>query len=329
MRKAFYLLLLLVATVHAAGASAEAQSRNSVTGFVFDESRRPVSQIYIELLNDLYTTVSRARTSGSGMYSFTNLPSGNYHIKALSAGTDFEEQTRSVSLIPISAVEGRGVAFEQVDFYLKVKKVRNGALSSPAVVFAQDIPPEAKTLFENGVSSLENKKDEGLEQIKRAIEVFPDYYLALDRLGNEYLTLGHYEAAYVLFSKALLVNPRSFPSLFGIGVTQFRLGQTARAAERLAEAAKLDRTSINVHLWLGITSHAKGDLKAALASLLEANKLSRGSAPEVYWQLARVYKDQNNFPEAANALETFLRLRPDAKNADEIRGIIQSLRQKR
>lgn len=329
MRKTLYLLLLFVALTHLSFSDVAAQSRNSVTGFVFDEARRPVSQIYVELLNDFYTTVSRARTSGSGMYTFTNLPAGNYYVKTLNAGTDFEEQTKSVSLVPISAVEGRGAASEQVDFYLKIKKVRNGTLSTPGVVFAQEIPAEAKTLFENGVNELPTKKDEGLEKIKRAIEVFPDYYLALDRLGNEYLTLGHYEAAFILFSKALLVNPKSFSCMLGIGVAEFRLGQTARAADRFAEAAKLDRTSINVQLWLGITSHAKGDLKAALASLLEANKLSGGNTPEVHWQLARVYKDQNNFPEAAKSLETFLRLRPDAKNAEEIRGIIQSLRQKK
>jgi tetratricopeptide (TPR) repeat protein len=249
-------------------------------------------------------------------------------VKVLNVGTDFEEQSRSVSLIPISVLAGRGTASEQVDFYLRAKK-RNDAFAAPTVVFAQEVPPEAKSLYEAGLSDLSNKNDgAGLDKIKRSIEAFPDYFTALDRLGNEYIARGHYEAAYVLFTKALTVNSRSFSSTFGLGLAEFRLGQTDQALKRFKEAVKMDKGSTNAHLWLGIALHTKGEFSQSLTALLEANKLSGETVAEVHWQLARVYKDQKKFADAARELELFLKYRPDAENRAKIIEMIASLRQK-
>ncbi|MGE3466937.1 MAG: carboxypeptidase regulatory-like domain-containing protein [Pyrinomonadaceae bacterium] len=328
MRKALH-LLVLAGIFALSAADGYGQNRNSVTGFVFDESRRPVSQIYVELLNEFYSTVSRARTGGSGMYSFRNLESGLYYVKVLYAGTNFEVQIKSVSLVPISVIQGRGAAAEQVDFYLRSRKQPDrGEPGPPAVIFVQDVPAEAKTLFEEGVRELDTSKDEAFAKIKRAIEIFPEYFAALDRLGLAYLELGHYEAAYVLLAKAVSVNSRSLPTTIGLGVAEFRLGAVKPSLERFRQAVKLDSTSINAQLWLGISLHSTSDLAGALTALMEAAKLSDGKVAEVHWQLARVYKDQKNFSKAADELETFLRLRPDAQNAAEIKKIITSLRTK-
>lgn len=308
--------------------STSAQDRNGVTGFVFDESRQPVSQIYIELQNDFYSTVARTRTGGSGIYRFAGLPPGNYVVKVLNVGTDFEEQSRSVSLIPISVVAGRGAVTEQVDFYLKAKN-RNEVLGAPGVVFAQDVPAGAKSLYEAGLADLAGKNEvAGLDKIKRSIEAFPDYYVALDKLANEYISRGFFEAAYVLFKKAVTVNSRGFSSLFGLGLAEFKLGNAEQSIKTFKQAIKLSRGSVNAHLWLGIAQHAKGELDESLKSLLEANKLSGGEVAEVHWQLARAYKDLKRFVDAAKELELFLKHRPDAENRDTILKMIESLRQK-
>ena len=91
---------------------------------------------------------------------------------------------------------------------------------------------------------------------------------------------------------------------------------------------KLQKDNPNAHYWLGITYHATGKLGEALSALQKAAKLSDGKSPEVQWQLARVYKDQNKFKESADALELYLKLKPDAENADEIRRVIKTLRGK-
>jgi len=307
-----------------------AQNRNSISGFVFGESRTPVSTVYVELTNEFNSTISRIQTRGSGMFSFTGLPSGLYNVKVLTGGTDYEEQTRSVSLVPISVIQDRGSISEQVDFYLRLKKKRNvGPLAAPGVLFVQEIPDSAKKLYESGIVDLADKKEiEGFNKLKRSLEISPDYFMALDRLGTEYIVRGYYLPAFVLLTKAVEVNPRSFSSTFGLGLAEFRLNQPDKAVKSFKNAVQLSSDSINAHLWLGVALHSKNNLPEALASMLHANKLSKGNSAEVHWQLARVYKDQKLFRQAADELEIYLKFRPNAENVEEIKQIVSSLRQK-
>jgi cytochrome c-type biogenesis protein CcmH/NrfG len=307
------------------------QSRNSISGFVFNESRRPIDQIYVELQSDTYNTLARTKTNGSGFYSFKGIPNGNFKVKILPYGSDYEEQTRDVALVSVSPVAGRGAISEQVDFYLRVKKNAgaNGPLAAPGVVFAQNVPEAARKLYEEGIAFLRDKKEkEGYEKLKSAIETFPDYFLALDRLGTEYVMRGSYRPAFVLLTKAIEINPRSFSSTFGLALANYRLGETDSAFKGFRRAAELYNESANAHLWLGITLQQRGKFTEAEAALIKADKLSKGESAEVQWQLARLYSEQKRYGEAADKLELFLKKTTDAAEAEKIKQTIVQLRQK-
>lgn len=306
------------------------QTRNSITGFIFTESRVPLSDVYVELLDDFYVTIIRTRTNGSGIYSFRNLPNGRYNIKVLAYTGDYEEQTRSVSLVGVSPIPGNGSVNEQIDFYLKVKKNLNeGPLAAPGVIFIQAVPDNAKKLYEGGVENLRNKQEnEGFDNLKKALELFPDYYLALDRLGTEYVIRGYYTPAFVLLTKSLEVNPRSFSSSFGLGLALYRLGQFDKATENLKRATEIYNKSAKAYLWLGISLHQNKKLSDAETAMVQANKLSKGESAEVHWQLARIYKDQKRFRESADELELFLKYNSEAKDTEKIKQMVITLRQK-
>lgn len=305
-----------------------AQDRSSITGFIFGEDRAPVARLNVELQTEMYSTIARTQTNGSGMYSFRGLSAGSYTVKVLTFGTNFEEQSKSVPLVPISIVAGRGSVSEQVDFYLSVRK-KPGLHGPGGAVFVQEIPREAQTLYEAGVEDLEAKKEnDGLGKIKRSLEIFPEYYLALNRLATEYLAKGHFEAAFVLYTKAIVVNSRSISSGLGLGLTELRLGRPDKAIASFDSVIKLEKENVSAHYWKGVTLHSSKRLDEALTSLQRAEKLSEGKFADVYWQLARVYKDKNRFRESAESLESFLKVRPDAQNAAEIRQIIKTLREK-
>lgn len=306
------------------------QDRNSIIGFVFSENRSPVADVYVELLDDLNVTVSRAKTSGSGLYTFKGLANGQYNVRVLDYGGNYEGQTRSISLVAISAVAGRGAVNEQVDFYLKSKRSANtGPLAPPEAIFVQEVPDKAKKLYESGIEDLFNKNEvKGFDKLKQSLEIFPDYFLALDRLGREYVVRGYYQAAYVLFTKAVEVNPRSFSSNFGLGIASYRLEQVDQAINNLKRATEIDNKSANGFLWLGISYLQNKKFSQAETSLNEANKLSNGKSAEVYWQLARLYKDQNRFLESADALELYLKYKPETAETEKIKETIKTLRKK-
>src|SRR6185436_8136879 len=55
---------------HSAILVTSSQGRNSISGFVFGDSRTPLADTYVQLLDELGTTISQVRTTGSGRYAF-------------------------------------------------------------------------------------------------------------------------------------------------------------------------------------------------------------------------------------------------------------------
>lgn len=317
-------------------ASLAFQGRNGITGMVFNEAGRPMSEIYVELLSELDTTVSQVRTTSSGRFEFRGLSEGRYKVRVRTFGTDYLPQVQEVILANISAAGGgTGGEVKQVDIYLRLRpEVTGGPFYAPSTVFAQEVPGEARKLFEKGIGSLREKKEaEGFESLKRALELFPNYYEALDRLGGEYAVRGgqdkrYFEAARVLLTKAVEVNPKSFSSTFGLGFSQYHLGLNKEAVENLQRAVNLYGKSPSAHLWLGIAQKREGKAAEAEASLKRADALSKGKEPDAHWQLANLYNEQKRYAEAAAELEKFLKARPDARDSERIKQLIVELKQK-
>jgi tetratricopeptide (TPR) repeat protein len=332
-RLALGLSLLLAA---APGAAAQQARRNVITGHVFGESRLPLSDVFVELLDDLGVTVNRTRTNSSGRYEFASLPEGRFKVRVLPYGTDYAEQVQEVVVANFSALGGgSGGEIQQRDFYLRLRANLNaGPFAAPGTVFAQEVPEAARKLYERGVAELRAKKErEGFESLKGALAAFPDYFAALDRLGTEYAVRGgsnpaYYEAARVLLTKAVGVNPGSYSSTFGLAFAQYHLGMNGEAVQNFQRAVRLHDKSVNGHLWLGVALKKAGKLQQAEVSLKRANKLGEGKVPEVHMRLAEVYGDQKRYGEAADELELFLKQRPDARDADKIRQLIAQLREK-
>jgi len=311
------------------------QGRNNVSGNVFGESGRPLTDIYVELLNDVGSTISRTKTSGGGRYSFYSIPNGRFQIRVLPYGTNYLEQTKAVSLIPVSAVPGSGSDSQQVDFYLRINERANaGPLYAPGTVFVQEVPEAAKKLYDKGVGELSDKKDkEGFESLRRSLEIFPTYYDALDRLGTEYAVRGsqdkrYFEAAHVLLSKAVEINRSSFSSSFGLGFSQYHLGLIDQSIENLQRAVNNYNKRSDSYLWLGIALKRAGKLEQAETALKRANELSKGKEADAHWHLAQLYSDQKRYAEAVSELELLLKNKPNTSDAEKIKQLIARLKDK-
>ena len=316
--------------------SGVAQGRNAINGTVFNDSHRPVADAYVELLDDYNSTLGRSKTDGSGHFTFNGLVDGRYKVKVVPYGSDYLEQTQDVVLASVSAIAGSGSARENVDFYLKVnERASYGPFAvGPRVVFVQDVPPEARKLYEDGVGFLKAKKEkEAFESLRKSLEVFPNYYLALDRLGAEYAIRGtsdrsYLEAGLILLTKAVEVNPRAFPSLFGLGWTQYQLGLNAEAVETLTRATTVDGKAADAYLWLGKALRRASMLERAEAAFKRANDLTSGKKADIHWQMASLYGDQKRYKEAADELELFLKIESKAADAEKIKALIKQLRDK-
>jgi tetratricopeptide (TPR) repeat protein len=299
-----------------------------------------VADIYVELLNDTYQTIDRARTDTTGRFTFMGLSSGLYKVRVMARGTEYLEQTIDVSLVTLSAVGGgeggsSGGSNEYLDIYLKPREVTGSGgpfAAPPGVVFAQEVPEAARKLYDKAIVDLREKKEaDGYTGLMKAIEIFPNYYAALERLGIGYVLKGtpaHFEAAQVLLLKAVEVNPRGFPALYALGLAQYKLKKTDEAIANLQRATSLHVQSADAQLHLGMALMQARKTAEAETAFKRANEISKGKGAEAHYQLARLYSEQNRYAEAAAALDLYLKADPSNPDAAKIRQTIQQLREK-
>jgi tetratricopeptide (TPR) repeat protein len=292
-----------------------------ITGNVFGSDRRPVSDAFVELLNELGSTLMRQRTGGGGEYSFSGLSSGRFTIRVRPFGTNYEEQSQEVEIV--TYVGGRQIAdMQQKDFYLKLRKTAsNRPLGNPGTIFAQDVPDAAKKLYDSGVEHLDgNRVDAGLKDLTDAITAFPDYYAALERLGLEQIKLGKLEDARNRLEKAVAVNERSSNCWYGLSYAYYGLNQIEKAVNASKKAATLSPNSPEIALFLGIALRKNTQFIESEAAMQNAVKLSEGTLADAHWNLALLYTHNlKKFKEAADELEKYLKLKPDHPNATLLR----------
>lgn len=327
------IIVLLFLFVGATVATAQAQN-NSISGYVLDaQSRTPVGDIYVELLDSLGMMRARARIDSSGRFVFRGLRAGTFQIKILPFGTNYKEEIQEVRLISFPLGNGRmSTDAIYVDIYLKLdpSKINVGSGGAATAIFVQEIPDEARKLYKKAVKQLEDKKDEGLNTLKQAIEIFPTYYDALDRLGTEYVVRKQYEDAAPYLVRAIDINQRSFSSFYALGLASYNLKNIPAALEALRGATIINPQSINAQLFYGMILRIDGSFEKAEKALLQAKSLSEKTSPvpEVHWQLALLYEKTARYKQAADELERFLKLEPKTADSEKIKKLIADLRAK-
>ncbi len=219
-------------------------------------------------------------------------------------------------------------AFEQVDFVLGGRQTAS-LTTAPGAVFVQEVPEQARKEFERGSELLQNeqRRKEGIDTLKRAVEIFPNYFAALELLGTEYVKDREYDPAIPVLTKAIEVNRRAYQSLYALSVAQHSLKQVNEALESMRRAITLNATSVTANLWFGMLLRQTGELGEAETYLKQADKLAQSKSPDAHWQLALLFNDLKRYREAADELEIFLKVQPDSKDTDLIKKLIQRLRQ--
>jgi len=309
------------------------QGNNSIGGHVFNKQGRPVGQLIVELLNDNGSSIGQTRTGNSGRFEFRGLPQGVFHIRVLTYGTNYTSQTERVEIVNFSSRSPSGVRvsgsqYLPVDFTLSTPEERV-TRKAPGAIFAQSVPNNARKLYEQAVTDLDGGKgDAGLAGLQKALEAFPSYYLALERLGVEYVKLEKYEPARTALTQATTVNPRAHLSFYWLGLAQHNLKQPAAALESFTRAVSLAPDSVNSQIWLGIALRQNGKLELSETHLKKAKELGKNSVPEVNWQLALLYDKLGRYKEAADELELFLKAQPDSRDTENIKKVIKQLREK-
>ena len=309
------------------------QARNTIQGRVINSSGYPLGEMRVFVKDDGYARAGTAVTDGLGRFRFVNLKSGNYLVEVEPGATAYERQEQWVQAKAFNERRGGGGEVFTVDFVLQIKKTGtrvSGDAGSKRVIFHQDVPEEAKQEYDRAVRSLEKGLfDDAVNSLKTAIQLFPNYYDALERLGTEYVTHDNPRSALPLLTLAVELNRDGWRGFYSLGIAQFKSNDLPASVEAFQRAADLNSESANTNMWLGIALAPDPKMRGrAIQALEKAVKLAKQPIPLAYYYLGGLYSKNNQYREAADAFETLLRLNPQLGEKEEITKMIKEFREK-
>lgn len=320
------LLMLISSAFHVL--AQQSQQTFDILGTVRDNTGRPVSAIRVTLTDENYQPINTELTNNSGQFQFRGVVRGRIYLRVEPLGQPFEEKTVSEELVSLRPFRV-GTEPYPIDIVVKRKRDASASPERAGVVFAQSVPDGARSEYERGMNSLkDNKSDQAIESLKRAIGIFPDYFLALEVLGTEYVKRNQFDPAVPVLTHAIEVNNAAPKSLYALGVAHLKLNHLPEAIEGLRKAGDLDSGNANVFMMLGIACGQKGELEASETALKKAYQLGGEHVADVHLYLAGVYNKQEKFNLAVRELETYLKEVKDLKDTTQIKAMIDRLKAK-
>ena len=274
-------------------------------------------------------------SDANGNFRFTSLRPGSYRV-VVEGGDEFETVTESV-VIEASTIRTRsgviGTPFSRpftLQIYLRPKS-EAPALSEPGVLDASlaGVPKPAADLYLKALEVRKKEPGRAVELLKGALEAHPEFRLALSELGAQYLKLKRPEQAAEALSAALRLAPEDHPTLLNYGIALYDKKDFAEAEAQFRKAARKGGPAPTAHFYLGMILLRRRELDEAERELRAALAEGGGRVAVAHYYLGGIYWSRQDYKRAADELETYLRLAPDAPEAARVRTTIKELRAKK
>jgi len=328
MRFALFLLLYL-----ASFSFAFAQGANVLEGKVITPSgTQPTHPVRVKITMNgrpIYETF----TDLSGRFSFPGLSRGTYQLIAEGDGLTFETTTVAAD-IPAFGTGAQGFTQD-----IQLRPITHKPNAQPGVVnaFSQNVPPAAKQALDAGIKLAEQGNTEAaIENMRKAIQVFPQYFDAHLQLGNVLLKIDQLQESIAELDKAREINPNDERAYQSFGLLLMKQRNYAVAVAIFAEAARLNpenplnavmRATALIHQAAGSEAERSTLLSRAEIALNQASTLSENKVKPDAMTMAMFYEMKGEPERAAAELEAYLK-KTQLKNSAPIQNEIKRLREK-
>lgn len=316
-------LLVFLGSVLAAlanGANAQGGGGITVFGKVSLPDGQPAIRVWVKV--EMSTGLKRDMlTDDYGRYELRGLSAGRYHVSA--TNPDVAEQYSE----PATSDSTRSFSNRvQIDVYLRLPLPHAAPPNKPGTISiaeaAQNIPKSARKAFEQGQKlQKENQPDKALTQFEQAIGEYPEYFQALTERGNLRMARNQFAEANADFTAALKANEKHTPALRGLGYCQLQQKQFAAAIANLERAyAAAPEVGLTLML-LGYANLSVERYEPARQCLQEALRLDAKGAARAHVYLAEIFAHEQKFKEAAEGIQTYLKLNPQAADAAQLKAL--------
>jgi Tfp pilus assembly protein PilF len=307
----------------------------AIVGSVRDDQGHAVSSIRVSLEDENSMPIKTVFADSSGRFQFRGLRAGNYVVRVEPTGLPFEPVSIKVPLESMTNSRINQSTTEDttpLDITLRRKRSVSG---TNGVVFVQVIPPLARQEFSRGASIIDKDPPLGILSLKKAIEIFPDYFDALELLGTQYVKVGlsekntaQFESAIPILTRALVVNNKAASSMYALGVAYLKVNQVKQSTEWLQNSIALNSVNPNAYLMLGLAYGSGGSLDQSEAALKKAYEQGGADAADAHLYLAGLYNKREKYGDASRELELYLKEAKGLKDKTQIKEMIAKLKAK-
>ncbi|MFN0138909.1 MAG: tetratricopeptide repeat protein [Pyrinomonadaceae bacterium] len=261
-------------------------------------------------------------TDEKGNFTFRGVVGGSYTV-VIDGEKEYEPVVQEVKIIHL-----RGTPPQTYMVNIRLALKENTDLK-PSVInsaFA-NVPKRALDFYNKAVDLVKAGDSKGaIEQFGLATSEYPEFMLAFNELGVVYLRLNDFEKADKSFQTALKIEPEAFAPLMNRSILFVQMRRFAEAEPMLRNVVKIKRESAVGHYFLGQALANLGRFDEAEMELVSAITLGGAELKEAHRILAIIYSAKGEKPRAASELETYLRLAPECKDAEQLRQVISKLR---
>ena len=260
----------------------------------------------------------------NGAFTFRNLEPGPYYL-TVDAGEGFEVFKETVN---IDREISRSPRIVTIPVYLRLKP--NSPLSSKTVdASLASVPKPALERYDKA-RELARAGDSkaAIEELKGAISLYAEFALAFNELGVQYLKLGQLDQALEALRSAVKLAPEAFSPRLNYGIALLNKKEFSQADTELRRALKKNDSSPTAHLYLGMSLISLRKHDEAEKELQRAVALGGAEMSLAHYYLGGIYWARREYKRAADELETYLRLAPQASDAEGVRNTIKELRSK-
>ncbi|HXN21491.1 MAG TPA: tetratricopeptide repeat protein [Candidatus Dormibacteraeota bacterium] len=183
-------------------------------------------------------------------------------------------------------------------------------------------PKDARKAYEKGLEAeKKGKLPDARGYFEKAVAIYPKHANAWFQLGAVLQKQNQKDEAHTAYTKATTADDKFLPPYFSLALL-------AGEAENWTELANLsshilDSDPLNYPDAYFLNSVANYNLKKiedAKKSGLQAERLDqRHRFPQVHLLLAEIFTQKNDYATAITEMQTYLRVAPQAKNADQVR----------
>lgn len=304
---------------------------HTIQGYVFFPSGRRAEGTIVVKLQPMNAGEITVLPDSSGAFVFNSLSPGNYTV-VVNAGDEYEIARDSVYIDSDLNVSRGGMRVPSTSRRYTVMihlQEKAGAAVKAGVVNAAlaDVPEKARKLFEQGLEHARaGDAAKAADNLKQAVGLYPNFPLALNELGVQYLKLGHTEKAIETLKGAVKLSPDAYGPRLNLGIALLEAKKFAEAEEQLREALKRNSSLPTGHMYLGLCLVRLTRYDDAEKELLLAVQGSNNQLAMAQYYLGGIYWKKEEYPKAIEALEAYLKLTPNAQDAERVRATIKDLR---